>query len=162
MATCVAAVFGCSPRAVQRRPEPTAQSVIRDFYACEKAGRAEDQLMDPLILNRDLVAPAVVEAVKDPSMKLRRYAIGFLGNERVTEAIPALEDIVANGHEVDYVRSDALESVYLIDKRRGLVLARRYLQDRSMLGDAARDLVSGRFVEHRRTYEQAARGAHEE
>jgi len=53
------------------------------------AAKAEDQLMDPLLLAGDDVVPLVIDELPDKEMRLRRYAIGFLGNGRHTPALPA-------------------------------------------------------------------------
>ena len=73
---------------------------MADFHSAD--GRAEDMLMDPLILHADLVKQRVIQDIGNPKMDKRRYAIAFLGNERIPEAIPALQSILNTGSEKDY------------------------------------------------------------
>ena len=87
-------------------PQPTIDSVMKDFHSAD--GRAEDMLMDPLILNADLAKDRVIQAIKNPKMDKRRYAIGFLGNERIAKAIPVLFQILSDESEKDYFRAIAL------------------------------------------------------
>ncbi len=136
----------------------SAEEVMRDFYGAE--GRAEDMLADPIILNADLVAPVVIEAVKDPQMELRRYAIGFLGSARVEASLPVLRHILEDKTEIDYFRSDALESIYLIDRTEGTNLAREHADADDHLGYIAKELLSG-TQPYERTYWQALTGAHD-
>lgn len=70
---------------------------MKDFH--EAIGRAEDMLMDPLILNANLVKDRVIQDIQNPKMDKRRYAIGFLGNERISKSIPVLFQILNNESE---------------------------------------------------------------
>lgn len=142
------------------RSRPSVESVMRDFYR-DDAGRAEDMLMDPLILHTDLVKARVIEEVKGPKMPRRRYAIGFLGVARVTEALPVLRMILSDEDEEVYFRADALDSIYQITKSEGLSLARGYSARDDFLGYVASGLVAGSHKPFERTYAQAAAGYHE-
>jgi len=154
---CVVVVGGVW--GVRRATRPSVQEVLADFHAAE--GRAEDMLMDPLILNADLVGPAIIEGVKDPDMDKRRYAIGFLGIAGIRDALPVLRTILADATEKSTMRGDALESIYRMEREVGLVLARDYADQDGHLGHVARGLTEGSRRLHTRTYWQALVGHHE-
>lgn len=139
--------------------KPSADEVLKDFYTAE--GRAEDMLMDPLILHADIVAPLVITEIKNPEMNKRRYAIGFLGNERINEALPVLRSILSNEKEKDYFRADSLVSIFMIDKNEGLALANKYSVNKDFLGHVARGLLDGCYHLFKRSYWQALVGRHE-
>lgn len=132
---------------------PSAVDVMQDFYASE--GWGEDALMDPLILHTDIVAPTVIEEIRNRDMKRRRYAIGFLGVRRVQEALPVLRSILADPSEVDYIRADALESIYQIDNEEWMALAREFSSREDGLGCIARGLIDGAHIPFERSYWQA-------
>ena len=137
-------------------PTPAADQVMADFYKAE--GRAEVMLMDPLILNADLVAPVVIESVKNKGMDKRRYAIGFLGNEGVSEALPVLRAILADKSEAEYFRADSLDAIFLINTEEGLSLAKIHSHRDDFLGHIAKGLLSGDHIPFRRTYAEALFG----
>ena len=138
---------------------PTPEDVLADFYASK--GRAEDMLMDPLILHADRVAPLVIREVERPEMPLRRYAIGFLGQAGVREALPLLHRILTNSQEQDYFRADALAAVYFIEPSEGRRLASDYTATTNFLGYVAGKIADGSHVSDRRKYWQALTGHHE-
>ena len=132
---------------------------MKDFHAAE--GRAEDMLMDPLILNADLVKDRVIQDIRNPKMDKRRYAIGFLGNERIAEAIPTLLQILSDESEIDYFRGDALESIFQIDQTRGGQLAVKYSSREDYLGLIAKGLLDGSHKPYERTKADARIGRHD-
>ena len=137
-------------------PSPTADQVMADFYKAE--WRAEVMLMDPLILNADIVAPVVIESVKNKKMDKRRYAIGFLGNESIVEALPVLRTILADETEVDHFRADALEAIFQIRQQEGQSLAKIHSHREDFLGHIAKGLLSGAHIPFHRTYAEALVG----
>ena len=151
----VAAVVGVSIWLTQ----PTVDSVMKDFHAAE--GRAEDMLMDPLILNADMVKDRVIQDIKNPEMDKRRYAIGFLGNERIAKAIPVLLQILSGESEKDYFRGDALESIFQIDETQGRQLAEKYSSRADNLGMIAKGLLDGSHRPYERTKADALIGRHD-
>ena len=138
---------------------PTPEQVLADFYAAED--RAEDMLMDPLILHSKRVAPLVIREIERPEMPLRRYAISFLGQANVREALPVLRRILADPQEQDYFRGDALEAIRSIDSSEGQRLAADHAASENLLGKVAREIIGGTYVPFRRTYWQALTGYHE-
>jgi hypothetical protein len=138
---------------------PTAESVMADFYAADN--RAEDMLMDPLILNADIVAPHVIREVRDPDMPRRRYAIAFLGNQRIEAAVPTLESLLGDEAELDYIRADALESLFRINRAEGERRAKELESRQDQLGYIARGLLDGSHVPSQRSRWQAMIGLHE-
>ncbi len=136
--------------------KPTAEQVMADFFASE--WRAEEMNMDPLILNSDIVAPLVIEYVKNKEMELRRYAIGFLGNEKIMDSLPVLRAILADETEKEYFRADALEAIFKIGRQEGLTLAQLHNKRADLLGYIARGLLSGEHIPFHRTYAEALIG----
>ena len=132
---------------------------MADFHSAD--GRAEDMLMDPLILHADLVKHRVIQDIGNPKMDKRRYAIAFLGNERIPEAIPALQSILNTGSEKDYFRGDALESIFRIDETRGKQLASEHSERQDYLGRIARGLLDGSHKPYVRTKADARIGRHD-
>ena len=139
--------------------QATVDNVMDDFHEAE--GRAEDMLMDPLILNTDLVKDRVIKDIRNQKMDKRRYAIGFLGNERVVEAIPVLLQILSDESEKDYFRGDALESIFQIDKTQGRQLADEYSTRQDFLGRIAKGLLDGSYKPNVRTKAEARIGHHD-
>ena len=140
------------------RSRPTVDGVMADFHKAE--GRAEDMLMDPLILHADLVKRRVINDIKNPEMDKRRYAIAFLGNENILEAIPVLETILNTESEKDYFRGDALESIFRIDETKGHQLASKHSARQDYLGRIARGLLDGSHKPYMRTKTDALIGRH--
>ena len=96
-------------------PLRNPEIALRDFY--DGKDRAEDQLMDPLILNGRRVAPLVISAIPDKNMPKRRYAISFLANGKYEEALPVLNNIAFDITEKDYIRQDALVAINTIKQK---------------------------------------------
>ncbi len=129
--------------------QPSVESIMNDFHQAE--GRSEDTVMDPLILHADRVKLRVIEEIRNPRMDKRRFAIAFLGNEKVREAIPVLETIVNSESEHEYIRGDALESILMIDEARGKELAKTYLNRQDYLGFIARTSLDDSYKRPVRT-----------
>jgi hypothetical protein len=142
-----------------RLNRPTPESVMADFFAADD--RAEDMLMDPLILNADVVAHAVIRDVRHRDMPRRRYAIAFLGNQRIEAAVPTLRSILNDETELDYFRADALDSVFRIDRAEGERCAKELSLRQDYLGYVARGLLNGSHVPVQRSRWQAMIGYHE-
>ena len=141
-------------------PRPSVDSVMNDFLYND-AHRAEDMLMDPLILHADIVKERVIEKIQDPTMEKRRYAIGFLGVARVEEALPTLRTILADENEKEYFRADAMERIYLISRDEGRSLAGEHSSREGFLGFIAKGLLDGSHEPFQRSYAQALMGHHE-
>lgn len=141
----------------QVRPSP--ESVFADF--CHSKSRAEDMLIDPLLLHANRVAPLVIVEIENKDMPRRRYAIGFLGQAGRHEALPILRRILADSAEADYFRADALQAINLIDPVEGNRLALDFLSSSNLLGHVARRMRDGSLAQPRRTYWQALTGFHE-
>lgn len=136
------------------------EDAMRDFY--EARERAEDQLIDPLILAGSRVVPHVLADLPNKDMSLRRYAIGFLGNGRYQIALPVLEKILYDDTEISYFRADALEAIYQISPERAEELAQDHLEGEDYLKAVATEVVAGRNpVRWTRSYWQAVRHSHE-
>ena len=139
--------------------QPSADAVMQDFYAAKD--RAEDMLMDPLILHSRVVRERVVQEVADPKMPKRRYAIGFLGIDGRPEALPALCRILESAEEIDYFRADALSAIWQIKKEEAVQRASAYVSRDDLLGRFAKEITAGVHQPYIRSYWQALIGAHE-
>ena len=116
------------------------EAAYTDFQDIE--GQAEDMLMDPLILAGEKVVPLILKKIESPEMKLRRYAIHFLGNGKYEESMPALNKILESEDELDYFRGDALASIFNISPELGTELAKQYVKRPDYLGRRAEEIVS--------------------
>ncbi len=134
-------------------PSGTPAQALEAFYMNKGP---EETLMDPLILAGEPVVPLVIERIKDRQMPRRRYAIGFLGNGSYKQALPVLQTILQDGSELDYIRADALHSIYQIDSALALKYAAAYKTESNDLGQVSQDLIlNRRLVPARRTYREA-------
>ena len=133
---------------------------LQDFY--EAKDRAEDQLIDPLILAGRRVVPLLILNLPNKEMRLRRYAIGFLGNGGYIEALPALEHILEDESEINYFRADALLAIYQISQTRAKELAPLYVNGQELLGEVAGEIVASKNpVYFKRSYWDAFLHVHE-
>jgi hypothetical protein len=141
-------------------PSTTPDEAFEDFLTNDE--RAEDQLMDPLILAGDDVVPLVLEAIANSELPRRRYAIHFLGNGRYAEATEALLGILYNSEERDYFRGDALAALNQIDSSLAQGLAEDYIERTDYLGRRARNIADGEDEYwYQRSYDDALRGRHD-
>ena len=132
------------------------QEAMRDFEA--GSGRMESQLTDPLVLAGSGVQPLVLNAINDRGMRLRRYAIGFLGCSRYRPAIAELQRVARDQTEADYVRSDALDALSLIDGNVAFELARPLVNVPGVLGTTASAVTAPDHVVPCRTFMDAILG----
>ncbi|MFA6468887.1 MAG: HEAT repeat domain-containing protein [Bacteroidota bacterium] len=95
------------------------KNVWIDFYN----GDHEPELDDPLIAAGKQMTKAICEAIMHKDLKYRRYAIGAIGFIGDKKAIPTLEIIFRDTTEIDYFRGDALQAIYCIDEKLGMVYA---------------------------------------
>jgi hypothetical protein len=146
--------------AVAEGPLRNPGEALEDFY--EAKDRAEDQLMDPLILTGRSVVQLVLKELPNKDMRLRRYAIGFLGNGRYSEALPLLEVILNDESEIDYFRADALRSIFQISQSRAREMAQNFVNGQELLGEVARKIVAGKTpIIFERSYWEAFRRVHD-
>ncbi len=145
--------------AVSEGPLRKPEDAIKDFY--EARDRAEVQLIDPLILNGHRVVPLVLQDLPDKDMRLRRYAISFLGIGKYKEALPILEQILADNSEKYYFRSDALEAIFSISPDRARELAPGHKNGENLLGESASIILNGENpIRWTRSYWDAFRKKH--
>ena len=121
---------------------PTAESVMREFY---EGQRGEVWIADPLKNHTNLVKWHVIEHVAYKNMRYRIYAMGFLGECNVTEALPVLLTILEDQTEEDAFRGQALESISLLDLTLATALAERYTDQWGRLGSAAKHIKMGKL-----------------
>ena len=109
---------------VEYRPGDTAavKKVWDKFYA----GDHEPDLPKPLIAAGKKMVPDICKAIGHPDMKMRRYAITALGEIRDKAALPALETILKDKKELEYMRGDALYAIHRIDKELGLKYGKEF------------------------------------
>ena len=72
------------------------------------------------------MVPAICEAVRHKDMKRRLYAIDALGYIGDRRSLPVLVGILDDVSESDDMRSEALISIYRIDRALGTRYARQY------------------------------------
>jgi HEAT repeat protein len=100
-----------------------------------------------------------MEEVRGPRMRLRPYAIWFLGNTGETRVLPLLLKTVTSDEESVHDRGAALVAVAQVDFEQGVALARAYESRDDFLGYIARDLLKDpSHAFYRRTYLQALFG----
>lgn len=109
---------------VEYRPgDPaTTKKVWDKFYA----GDYEEDLPKPLIAAGKKMVPAICTAIAHPDMRMRRYAMTALGEIGDKTALPALESILKDKKELEYMRGDALYAIHAIDKGLGLKYAKEF------------------------------------
>lgn len=118
--------------------------------------------MDPLIVAGPAVYPLVIDAIQDSEMPKRRYAISFLGNEEVSEALPTLLTILNDESELPYFRGDALVAIYKIDSEQAKMLAPQFQDRDDPLGYYASDvLADADYLSERRSLAKARLRWHE-
>jgi len=128
---------------------PTPQAAYEGFCSEDVP---EALLMDPLIMCGRRVVPIVLANIRDSGMPKRIYAIGFLGNGRYREALPALREVLNRGYEDEQVRRCALESIWMIDDQEGARTSKDFLGRSDLLGETAREIQCARHSPRRRTY----------
>ena len=129
--------------------QSSPEESLEDFY---KYSGGEETLMDPLILAGDKVVPLVLENIRNKQMPKRRYAIEFLGNGAIRPALPALEELVKNNTEEDFIRGDALQAIYRIDQVLGTEIAQKYKDAPALLGGITKNIIAGSISLERRSY----------
>lgn len=123
-------------------------TALAQFYASEGP---ECTLKLPLQEATPEVIPLVAEAIRDPRMPKRRYAIGYLGDVGASEATEQLQAILENGAEADYFRADALIALQAIDQSRAGTLSRKHLSELGLFGEVARSIASGQTMGERKS-----------
>lgn len=86
----------------------------------------EPEIDDPLIEAGPKMVPAICEALRHKDMQRRLYAIdalGYIGDRRALRVLVGILDDVS---ESDDMRSEALISIYRIDRAHGTRYARQY------------------------------------
>jgi hypothetical protein len=93
----------------------------------------EPELDDPLIAAGRKMTLVILDAVAHKDMRLRRYAIGALGQIKDKRALPELERILRDRLEFEYFRGDALHAIYRIDHPKGSALALEFESENDYL-----------------------------
>ena len=125
---------------------PSPEEVLEDFYdLSEESDRTESMLANPLRAHAGLVKDLVIREIANKNMRYRRYAIIFLGQCRIREALPALLAILNDETEDEVYRGDALRSIFFIDKEQGLALAQAYRTGEDFLGYRAQKILAGAY-----------------
>ena len=115
-----------------------AQSAFDEFMTTE---HKESFIVAPLCGAGESVVPIVTEHIKDKNMERRLYAILFLGTTESKLSVPILQNIVQDETETPGYRSNALQSVYLLDENLGRKLAQNYQSRTDHLGKAAQEIL---------------------
>jgi hypothetical protein len=78
---------------------------------------SEDLLERPIKEAGYHIGAILTKDISNKEMKYRRYAIAALGQIKFKPAIPALNEILNDRTELDYVRADALETLMLFHSK---------------------------------------------
>ncbi len=103
----------------------------------------ESCIIDVLILSGDKTCPMLNKLILDRDIPRRGYAILFLGIRRFGPAIPNLIKIIEDQTEPDYIRGNALISVYQMAPVRAKALAKNYGSGEGRLAQIAGDVRQG-------------------
>lgn len=121
---------------------------------------AEDQIKCPLIRAGRSACPHISSYVENREKPRRRYAIGALADLRCAESIPILTRLLDDGSEAEEYRGEALEALWVIDKRRVESLLGELALRNHYRGQVARRLLHGKATEQM-TYVDAVICRHE-
>ncbi len=87
--------------------------------------------------------PVLLEIVADKDAPRRRETIQMLGVAGFSEALPALEAVLNDDSEKDFIRAEALLAIFSIDDERARSYAEQYREEISQIGRVAEDILSG-------------------
>lgn len=90
---------------------------------------SEADLMTPLVMAGPKMVPVILEAISHKDMRLRRYAIGALGNIDDARSLEPLAAIARDKSELDYFRGDALHAIYQLDQGLGSEMAGEFADE---------------------------------
>jgi len=90
------------------------------------------------------VVPVLVTEMSAKDMARRRYAVEYLGRLKDSSALPALEAVLTDAREADYLRADALTAIHAIDRNRAHEHAITYRESTDDLGRQARELLAAK------------------
>jgi hypothetical protein len=120
------------------------EEALSRFHAQTDDGEtAEDQLMCPLVRAGADACDAIAREVTNREMPLRRYAIGAIGALRCRRALPTLTSMIQAEDERDFVRGDALEAVWMIDRPSAESFAKALAGRSDYLGSTAARVLRG-------------------
>ena len=124
---------------VEYRPgdETATKKVWDKFYK----GDSEEELPKPLIAAGKKMVPDICKAIAHADMRLRRYAMTALGEIGDKAALPALEAILKDKNELEYMRGDALYAIHKIDKTLGLKYVKQFGAENEYLKMVAGELT---------------------
>jgi HEAT repeat protein len=122
-------------------PWESGEDILKEFYK-DNHDLKGSALADILIINSKKVCPLVCKEIKDKNMPHRRYAIGFLGNEKYKPAKKVLIEILSDETELDHFRADALIALYQLDESIGKEYVSEYKQQDDFLGYVAKHLAN--------------------
>lgn len=121
-------------------PLRNPQAAFDDFLV--GAGRAEDQLADPLILAGPRVRPLVLKAIDQKGLRYRRYAIAYLGCAHYRPSLEPLVRIAEEELEPDYIRADAVEALWRFAPDKAVVVSREVQGRPDFLGQTASKILA--------------------
>lgn len=108
----------------------------------------EAHLLDPLIRCLGDIEPSLIQAIKDPGMPRRRYALLYLEFDGGRRSVPLLRSLVSDENEGYLYRSDALGALQKIAPEEALRLAERLASESGMLGESARRVLNEETCAH--------------
>jgi hypothetical protein len=137
--TLTATVVGVVLGMTLLRPTPT--QALRQFHTREDI--AEDQIACPLVLAGPAACPLALREVRSRKGVNWRYAFLALASLRCRDAVPYLDKMMRDETEKEFLRVDALETLWLIEDPPPEAYARSLAARRGTLGMFAKWLVEG-------------------
>ena len=127
---------------VYRFFNPTADEVMHEFYTRKEVGSL--WIDAPLKCHADTVKMHVIRDITNKDMRYRHYALGFLGDCHIKEALPTLLAMLFDPTETDSFRGDVLEAIFLLAPGLAMDLAVQYADKSDSLGSSAKSIQYGR------------------
>ena len=103
--------------------EKEARKIINDFYNDNVPESINDR---HLLSAGKKIVPYLMIEIKNSDMPKRRYAIGAIGKIGDKQAIPVLVNIFEDKTELVYIRADAIEAIWHIDRTIGEEYAKKH------------------------------------
>lgn len=116
------------------------------FYEFQTTHHKESYIVLPLCIAGESVVPLVAEKIKSKDLDRRLYAIVFLGTVESKEPIPVLQQIAEDESDNVFFRSNALNSLYMLDEKSGVELATTFKERDDFLGEEAARILNMRDV----------------
>ena len=116
---------------------------MHEFYTRKHVG--ELWLDAPLKCHADTVKMHVIRDITNKDMTYRYYALGFLGECHIKEALPTLLAMLYDPTEADTFRGKVLKAVFLLAPGLAMDLAVQYVDKSDYLSFIAKSVQYGKI-----------------